>query len=285
MRRSPFLKGIVLLTLLSWALFPLACGNNNSLVSPGGPAPTNTVAATSTPTNSPFFTYTQTATSSATVTPTNSLTATPTIAFNWIDAYWFDFPAQPSSNYIDFALQVNGAPSTTVGVTVTGGGVTLGIPFTASPVTLDGFACSNYYLQGVTFTAGVSYVFSTTAGGQTASVTLVAPGWFNSLTETASPYNGAVTYVSWGGAYSGGWVALQETAPVTGTNHEIDFYSPSSVTSVSMPTGVPATVMGYNAPAPSTYLLQLMLRSYALAPGGYSDAVIENSVYQSVTLH
>ncbi len=120
---------------------------------------------------------TPTPTVTSTITPTATATAVPGI-------YWENAGIDRINNegtvnqYAQVLLTVNGLPSNSVNVVVSGPGVT-------SPVTLayigtsspGGVLCANYLAStGFTYQPGLNYILTTTSGALTAAATLTAPG-------------------------------------------------------------------------------------------------------------
>jgi hypothetical protein len=124
-----------------------------------------------------------------------------------------DYAGALISYQIEVSLQLSGQPVTTAAVTVSsaGAGTTISVPY-FGPVT-NGTVSSRYYTTAAfTYTAGQTYVLSATASGQSASVTLAAPGGSLAALQDS---NGAVTQFSDGLAGNTNQVVVRVVSPVT----------------------------------------------------------------------
>lgn len=114
-------------------------------------------------------------------------TPTATVSISWAYPEVYTTNNYPNG-YIQ--LQVNGSPVTNAAVTLTGSFA--GAPVTGvyqAPITHSTQVYASYQFQSFTYTAGQTYIITTTALGKTASATLTAPGNVSMSLDA----NGAVT--------------------------------------------------------------------------------------------
>ncbi len=140
-----------------------------------------------------------------------TLPPTPTVVFNWAYPEIYTTNNSPSA-YIQ--LQVNGSPVTNAAVTLSGSFA--GAPVTAvyqSAITHSGQVYADYQFQTFTYTAGQTYIISTTALGSTAAVTVTAPG--NVVLSLDA--NGAVTLADAGLPGGKGFVVVEDNPYTTTT--------------------------------------------------------------------
>ena len=201
-----------------------------STTTPTGTWNSATPTATPTKTSTPTVTRTpsQTATHTATLTATPTATTITGMAWNGVGVYFGDGTTAYSQAFLN--IQLNGQAVTNAGVTLASvpPGTSIPLTYTGSSVTVGSSGIfASYYVMGYSpLQGGQTYVLSSTASGQTASATLVAPGPV-SLALDASNGN-VVSQISWlHGATGSGDVLfmVNETSP----NSKNTFTTPGGV--------------------------------------------------------
>lgn len=256
-------KSAVILAGLSFAAAILAgCPSKNS--------PSN-------PSSNPTSTFTPTITSTPTVTAT--------VVTDWWAAniQFQDGTSNGSAAY--FYIQVNGQPATTAGVTLSSVPAGVSIPLTYTGSTINEGApgiFADYYANHYTpLQGGQTYVLSSTALGQTASATLVAPGPISLGTDSSN--GNAITQVSWthGGTTSGSVsVFVNETSPGSTTTFNTSSGVVTSPVNINESTAYPGGFGSQYLICPSVYNVFNSVSNATLLNG----IVIYDDFCQSVTL-
>jgi sugar lactone lactonase YvrE len=192
--------------ILVFAVALSGCPGKNSPSAPAGPAGTATpIGPTPTPTATGVFTW-----NSAQVYRLNNLGTV--------------------SQQANITLQINGAASASVTVVLSGSNISspVTLPYSTN-VLLSGKTYSSYFTNtGFTYTPGQTYTLSTYYGGNSASITLTAPGGITNAADGSQ--------ASWTNS------GTQNSVQVTNSSSSV-VYSSNSAT-ITSPYSIPVSAYG-----------------------------------------
>jgi len=156
--------------------------------------------------------------------PLGPATPTPGPGFVWKNAevYRVD-DLSVITNQADLNLTLNGAAVSTVGVTLTGSGLSAPIPLAFSGLVTNGGVYASYLANGFLYGPGDTMVLTTRSGPYSAAATLTAPGNITNVVD------GSQVYWTYGGSQNQVAVRLGALLTYDSTVYSATVVSPFTI--------------------------------------------------------